>query len=103
MFAYFGFNDESVDTYRAVLLKCGAGKIWPKLAWTREQRRMSETLVGSTMRSRGSFMDKLDLVDKAMKFFDAGARKDSTVTLGDGYVSPSFSSLSFFLYILARK
>ncbi|PVH82248.1 fungal pheromone STE3G-protein-coupled receptor, partial [Cadophora sp. DSE1049] len=35
MFAFFGFNDDAVDTYRAALVKCGAGKIWPSLKLSR--------------------------------------------------------------------
>ncbi|KAG4440712.1 hypothetical protein IFR05_003806 [Cadophora sp. M221] len=80
MFAFFGFNDDAVDTYRGLLVKCGAGWVWPSLKLSREQRRASETLVNNTMDSRGSFKSQFDLVGKAMKYFDAGARKDSHAT-----------------------
>lgn len=89
MFAFFGFNDDAVDTYRGILVRCGAGRVWPRLKMSREQRRASETMVNNTMDSRGSFKSQFDIVGKAMKYFDAGAKKDSHatgVTLVDGYV-----------------
>ncbi|KAL2074949.1 hypothetical protein VTL71DRAFT_8729 [Oculimacula yallundae] len=80
MFAFFGFNDDAVDTYRAVLVTCGMGMIWPGLKLSREERRARSTLAGDTLNSRGSFMSQLDLVGKAMKYFDAGSRKGSSAT-----------------------
>jgi len=95
MFSFFGFNDDAVDTYRDALVKCGAGRIWPGLKLGREERRASESLV-NTLGWRSSFKSQFDLVGKAMKYFDAGSRKDSHatgVTLVDGYVRLLSSSL----------
>ncbi|KAL5326467.1 hypothetical protein ACEPPN_004152 [Leptodophora sp. 'Broadleaf-Isolate-01'] len=92
MFAFFGFNDDAVDTYRGILVRCGAGRVWPRLKMSREQRRASETMVNNTMDSRGSFKSQFDIVGKAMKYFDAGAKKDSHatgVTLVDGSTAAS--------------
>ncbi|CZT50465.1 uncharacterized protein RSE6_11453 [Rhynchosporium secalis] len=79
MFAFFGFNDDAVDTYRGFLVKCGAGKVWPDLKLSREERRARD-LSDETLGSRGSFASHLDLVGKAMKYFDAGSRKESSAT-----------------------
>ncbi|KAK0100409.1 a-factor receptor [Cadophora gregata] len=79
MFAFFGFNDDAVDTYRAALVNCGAGRIWPSLKLSRDERRASETLVNTTG-SKSSFKSQLDLVGKAMKYFDTESRTDSHAT-----------------------
>lgn len=78
-------------------MKCGAGRVWPSLKLSREERRASETLV-NTLGSRSSFKSQFDLVGKAMKYFDAGSRKESHatgVTLVDGYVCLLLPSLTY--------
>ncbi|KAK6585684.1 hypothetical protein PZA11_002411 [Diplocarpon coronariae] len=89
MFLYFGFNDDAVDTYRKWLVYCGAGRIWPSLTMSREQRRgrAGGSAAGG---SRGSFTSHFDLVSKAMKYMDGNLRKNShamSTTVGDAWVS----------------
>ncbi len=74
MFLYFGFNDESIDTYRRWMVKIGFGKVWPSLKEPRRRRG------SSSMGSRGSFGSHFDLVGEAMRYFDGSARKESRVT-----------------------
>ncbi|PBP19916.1 pheromone receptor a [Diplocarpon rosae] len=90
MFLYFGFNDDAVDTYRKWLVYGGAGRIWPSLKMSREQRRGSAG-GSATLGSRGSFISHFDLVSKAMKYVDGNMRKNShatsTTMVGDANAS----------------
>ena len=76
VFAFFGFTNESIDSYRKGLVRLGFGFIWPSLKESRESRRLrmlSER--GSTSTLSGHF----DLVGKALKYFE-GSRKSSQAT-----------------------
>ncbi|KAG9239748.1 putative pheromone a factor receptor [Amylocarpus encephaloides] len=90
IYAYFGFNSEAINTYRGWLVKCGLGKIWPSLKEPRISVQRSRD--GSQDSRRTSLSEKLDLVGKAMRFFDGG-RKDSlaTTTTGVGSTIARFS------------
>ncbi|KAI9050143.1 hypothetical protein LZ554_006284 [Drepanopeziza brunnea f. sp. 'monogermtubi'] len=89
MFLFFGFNDDAVDSYRKWLVMCGAGKIWPSLKLSRDERHHGS----GTFNSRGSsFGSRFDLVGKAMKYLDGDKRKDSqasTAMGGDTMISMS--------------
>lgn len=84
MFVFFGFNDEAVDSYRRGLVQCGAGRIWPSLKLSREQRWESSSggsngRGSATGSSRWSSLGShLDLVSKAMKYLDGDKRKGSS-------------------------
>jgi pheromone a factor receptor len=73
IFLFFGFNEEAVDTYRGWMVKCGLGKIWPSLKEPRQSRRPGSP-------TRTSMSSHLDLVGKAMHYFDSNERQESQVT-----------------------
>jgi pheromone a factor receptor len=73
IFLFFGFNDEALDIYRGWMVKCGLGKIWPSLNEPRQARRPGSP-------SRTSLSSHLDLVGKAMHYFDSNTRKESDAT-----------------------
>ncbi|EKD19129.1 uncharacterized protein L3040_007240 [Drepanopeziza brunnea f. sp. 'multigermtubi'] len=88
MFLFFGFNDDAVDSYRKWLVMCGAGKVWPSLKLSRDERRGSASGSGhgsGTFNSGGrSFGSRFDLVGKAMKYLDGDKRKDSQASTAMG-------------------
>ena len=65
-------NNEAVDIYCALLVKCGFGKLWPSLTQPRQQppRRGSAE-------STASWHSRFDVVGKAMHYFENGSRKGS--------------------------
>lgn len=74
IFCYFGFNNDAIDTYRQWMVAIGLVKLFPSL----KEPRHPPTRRGSSA-SRSSLGERLDLVGKAMKFFD-GSRKGSQAT-----------------------
>lgn len=73
IFAYYGMNNEAIDMYRKFVGKwMGLGKIWPSLLQPREVQRRNNS-------SRASWAARLDLVGKAIHYFD-GVRKNSQAT-----------------------
>ncbi|KAH8663646.1 pheromone A receptor-domain-containing protein [Tricladium varicosporioides] len=64
IFIFFGLNNESINTYRKWLVALGFGHYFPTLKGPRMKR-------GSSQHHR-STLEKLDLVEKCMKFFDRG-------------------------------
>jgi pheromone a factor receptor len=75
MFIFFGFTDHAIDLYRSWLVKLGFGKFWPSLLKPRRQSRGSGTW---TTISR--FSSKLDLIAKAVNYFEGGASRKSSQT-----------------------
>lgn len=77
LWAFFGFNDDAVDTYRSWMVKIGLAHFWPSLKDSREARQaMRSSRRGSSI-TRFSLSSNLDLVGKVMKYFDGDLRRDS--------------------------
>lgn len=74
IFCFFGFNNDAIDTYRKWMVAIGLGKCFPSL----KEPRHPPARRGSSA-SRSSISERLDIVGKAMKFFD-GSRKGSQAT-----------------------
>ncbi|KAF8861901.1 STE3-domain-containing protein [Acephala macrosclerotiorum] len=80
LWAFFGFNDDAVDTYRLWMVKMGLAHFWPSLKNTREARRaMRNSRRGSSV-TGVSLSSSLDLVGKVMKYFDGDLRRVSDGT-----------------------
>jgi hypothetical protein len=81
IFAYFGFNNDAINTYRSWLVYLGLGRVWPSLKnpYVPQHLRRGSHSSGQTF-----FIEKLDLVNRAMKFFDEGLRKGSHATTTTG-------------------
>ncbi|CAG8955967.1 hypothetical protein HYFRA_00008821 [Hymenoscyphus fraxineus] len=73
-FCFFGFNNDAIDTYREWMVKLGFAKCFPSLT----EPRHPPTRHGSSV-SGSSLGERLDIVGKAMRFFD-GSRKGSQAT-----------------------
>ncbi|CZR54625.1 uncharacterized protein PAC_04509 [Phialocephala subalpina] len=80
LWAFFGFNDNAVDTYRLWMVKLGLAHFWPSLKDSREARRaMRSSRRGSSV-TRVSLSSSLDFVGKVMKYFDGDSRRASDGT-----------------------
>ncbi|KUJ12931.1 STE3-domain-containing protein [Mollisia scopiformis] len=100
IWAYFGFNDTAVDTYRSWLVQLGLGRIWPSLKLSRETRMMMRRSQGSSI-ARGSIDSHFDLVGKAMKYFDTDIRQESgATTLVDRHSNRQVSSITPLMHLL---
>lgn len=87
IFMFFGFSDNSIDSYRRGLVTLGFGKIWPRLKESREVRRLRTVSLDprSNRSNRSSLVENLDFVGRAVKYFDNSAKRknsQSTTVIG---------------------
>ena len=76
MFTFFGFTDHAIDMYRGWLVKLGFAKFWPSLLEPRRQALRGS----STWSTVSRFSSKLDLIAKAVNYFEGGASRKSSQT-----------------------
>lgn len=71
LFMLYGMNNEGKELYRSWLLRCGFGRIFPKLYPSTEL-----PMTNSDRLSRGSLTSRLDVVSRVARYCDR-ARKES--------------------------
>ncbi|RDW84666.1 hypothetical protein BP6252_02256 [Coleophoma cylindrospora] len=76
-FFFFGLGNEALEEYRRFLVKCGAGKIWPRLNEP-VRRNRSWGRRGSS----ASWSSRMDVVGLTLKYFDR-SRKSSQGTMSE--------------------
>ncbi|KAH8590009.1 pheromone A receptor-domain-containing protein [Bisporella sp. PMI_857] len=73
IFIFYGMNKEAIERYRAFVVFIGLGKFWPSLKQPMESRRRGST-------SRTSWISKIDLVGKAVRYCDSSRKHSHTST-----------------------
>jgi hypothetical protein len=74
-FLAFGMSNEAMEMYRKGALNCGLGKIWPGFRQPRVLNRRANT-------SRSSWTSHLDVVSKALHYFDGNRKQSQSTSMG---------------------